>query len=298
MARNNSFNFEKNLFLQKELHIKCSDGFELTATLFEPKEIKGAVMIAPATGIKQQFYFSFAKHLAENGFAAITFDNRGIAKSRGKDFNKIGASLVNWGRLDMTAILEKLKELFPETQYHLVGHSAGGQLVGLMENAHDLSSIFNYACSSGSIRNLNYPFKAKGVFLLNVVVPLSNMLFGHAKSQWFGMGEPLPKLVAAQWRAWCNGKGYVETAFGKEVKDHFYNSLTLPSYWIHATDDDIANAANVRDMVRVYSKSKATIVSLDPAEFGFTSLGHMKFFSSKKSQLWKYATDWLKNNSV
>ncbi len=254
-------------------------------------------MIAPATGIKQQFYFSFAKHLAENGFATITFDNRGIGKSRGEDLNNVGASLVNWGQLDMSAVLEKLKSLFPETKYHLVGHSAGGQLIGLMPNAESLSSIFNYACSSGSIRNWKQPFKTKGTFFMNFVIPVSNAIFGHTKSNWFGMGEPLPKLVAAQWSEWCNGVGYVETAFGKEVQDHLYHTLKTPSCWLYAPDDDIANEANVRDMARLHKQSKKRIVALLPSDYGFSSLGHMTFFSSKKKVLWSQTIDWLSQHS-
>jgi len=186
---------------------------------------------------------------------------------------------------------------FPNTTYHLVGHSAGGQLLGLMPNAARIKSMFNFASSSGNISNMPYPFKISAVFFLVFFIPFSNFLFGRANSQWVGMGEPLPKKLASQWKKWCQGSGYVATDFGDAIQDHLYDDLDLPSFWLHASDDGIANDANVRDMVRVYSKTKYEIKSLDPKELGLKQLGHMGFFSAKNKGLWKYALDWLEKNA-
>lgn len=280
----------------EDLKITCADGIELSGTCYHPEKLRAAVMLAPATGIRRRFYHAFSNFLAEQGFAVLTFDHRGIGQSRGKNINGTNASLVNWGKLDMSAVLEALKNRFPKTDYHLVGHSAGGQLVGLMKNAHQLKSMFNVGSSSGSIKHARYPFKLKSFFWVNIYIPLSNLLFGHTKAQWVGMGEPLPKAVSAQWRKWCNGEGYVEMELGKTIHKHAYDTLRLPSLWVHATDDEIANPESTRDMVRVYTKIKAEILALDPNQHGYEKIGHMKFFSSKKKKLWQYALDWLNKN--
>lgn len=279
--------------MKNDIKITCEDDFHLAGTLYKPSKLIGAIMIAPATGIKRQFYNSFANFLAQNGYGVITFDNRGIGESKSESINEINASLVNWGKLDMTAVLNALKEEFPNTLYHLIGHSAGGQLVGLMKNSNELQSMFNYASSSGSLNYTKYPFKFKSIFFLNCFIPISNLLFGQTNSQWIGMGEPLPKLVSSQWRNWCNGKGYVAEEFGKSIKNHLYDKLTLPSLWVHSIDDDIANIENVKDMIRVYSQSKSEIITLDPKEFGYKEIGHMKFFSPKRMKVWEIALDWL-----
>lgn len=275
------------------IQIECQDGFELSATLYSPKSVKGAVMIAPATGIKRRFYNSFATHLSECGYGVICFDYRGIGDSKNGNINTIDASLINWGRLDMTAVFNALKTYFPNQVRHVVGHSAGGQLIGLMDNAHEISSLFNFASSSGSLKHMQYPFKLKAAFFLNVFIPVSNILFGKTNSQWVDMGEPLPKKVANQWNKWCSAQGYVETAFGKEIKQHHYNDMKLRTRWVHATDDGIANYANVKDMTRVFSKSDIEIITLDPNDLGKKALGHMGFFSSKNKDLWPLATEWL-----
>jgi predicted alpha/beta hydrolase len=279
-----------------KIKIECEDGFKLAGTLFKPKKISAALMIAPATGIKKEFYSAFANYLAENGFATLTFDNRGIGESKGNSINASNASLTNWGELDMTAALEFLKSEFPNTDYHLIGHSAGGQLVGLMKNAKEIKSMFNFASSSGSLHYSKYPFKLKSSFFLNFYIPVSNLIFGHTKSQWVGMGEPLPKNVGKEWAKWCNGKGYIKVDLDTKIKEHLYNELNFNTLWVHAIDDEIANYENVKDMIRVHPNIKSTILTLSPKEYGFKDIGHMKFFSKRRKELWSLATKWLNEN--
>jgi predicted alpha/beta hydrolase len=98
-----------NLQNVKQKTIKCSDSVELVATIYEPTiTVKGAVMMAPATGIKRQFYANFANYLANNGYGVITFDNRGIGGSSTGPVTQNAASLQCWGEKDMPAVLECL----------------------------------------------------------------------------------------------------------------------------------------------------------------------------------------------
>jgi predicted alpha/beta hydrolase len=280
--------------LSKEITITCADHYPLAATLYLPaKTPKAAVMIAPATGIKRQFYRNFAQYLSENGYGVITFDNRGIGASLLGDIKKSEASLQCWGEQDMPAVLSELQQQFPDTTYHLVGHSAGGQLIGLMPNALAIKSQFNFACSSGRLKNMRASYKIKAHFFMNIFIPLNNTIFGYTNSQWAGMGEPLPKQVAEQWRLWCNGQGYVKTAFNRTIKKHLYDELTLPSMWVNASDDEIANNQNVADMLSVFSKLNAATLTLNPKDFQLDEIGHMKFFSRKCNKLWPIALSWL-----
>ena len=186
-----------------------------------------------------------------------------------------------------------LKIYFPNTKYHLIGHSAGGQLIGLMHNAKEISSMFNFACSSGRIKNMKFPFLLQAKFFMNVFIPLNNLVFGYTKTHWVGMGEPLPKNVAQEWKDWCNGKGYVKTAFGKTIHKHWYDELTLPSLWLNATDDNIAINENVKDMLEVFTQLKADTMTLEPKAYQMKEIGHMKFFSKNNKKLWEIALNWL-----
>ncbi|MEM7041070.1 MAG: alpha/beta hydrolase, partial [Bacteroidota bacterium] len=227
----------------------------------------------------------------------ITFDNRGIGDSVKGSINKCGATLENWGRLDMAGALERLKTEFPAVTYHLIGNSAGGQLMGLMPNYKDLSSIFNVSCSSGSISNNTFLFSLQAHFFLSFYIPLNNLIFGNSNSHWVGMGEPLPKKIGADWGRYCRGRGYVEQDLGTRIKEHWYGEISVPSLWLWATDDKIANLANVKDMIRVMPKLDAKIEALDPKELGIKGgIGHMGFFRRKCQGLWVKAVEWLEGN--
>jgi len=277
-----------------DIKITCADKLLIAATSFTPTQvIKGAVLVAPATGIKRQFYASFAAHLAKHGYGVMTFDNRGIGGSLIGTVKNCNASLQCWGEQDLPAAFEQLKQAFPNTRYHLIGHSAGGQLVGLMPNASELSSIFNYGCSSGSMKNMPLPHQLKARFFMNFFIPMSNALFGYTKSHWLDMGEPLPKNVAKQWQTWCNGSGYVKVAFGKTIHKHFYNELETPSMWVNAADDYIANDKNTDDMLSIFKKLPFNKLTISAKDHDLDEIGHMKFFSRKSKILWEYPLNWL-----
>lgn len=272
----------------------------LAATVYRPKTpVKKAVMIAPATGIKRQFYHNFATYLAEHGFSVLTFDNEGIGESLSTDLAKCDASLISWGRHDMPAVLDALQDEFTDATYHLIGHSAGGQLIGLMPNFQSIASVFNVACSSGRIKNIDMPYKLKAIGFMEAFIPLTNLTLGYTPSNKIGMGEPLPRGVARQWREWCNGAGYIKTAFGKSIHTHFYDEIDMPALWLGFSDDEIANSENMDDMIRVFTKMPVEKRFLDPKDFGVSSIGHMRYFSSrtnaKAPKLWQMAIDWLHN---
>ena len=270
----------------------------LAATVYNPKNtVKNAVMIAPATGIKRQFYHNFAHYLAKNGLGVITFDNEGIGESLSTDLAKCDASLISWGRHDMPAVLDALQSEFTDAHYHLIGHSAGGQLIGLMPNHNHIASVFNVACSSGRIKNMDMPYKLKAMGFMGAFIPLSNLLLGYTPSDKIGMGEPLPRGVARQWREWCNGAGYIKTALGKTIHTHFYDEMTMPSSWLGFSDDEIANSENMDDMIRVFPNMPIEKHYLNPKDLGVSHIGHMRYFSSsthtKATQLWQMAVDWV-----
>lgn len=270
----------------------------LAATVYHPKRaVKKAVMIAPATGIKRQFYHNFATYLAEHGFGVVTFDNEGIGDSLTTDLAKSDASLISWGRYDMPAVLDALQDEFADASYHLIGHSAGGQLIGLMPNYESITSVFNVACSSGCIKNMKMPYKLKAKFFMDIFIPINNLMLGYTASDKVSMGENLPKHVARQWREWCKGEGYIKTAFGKSIQTHFYDDFAIKSLWVGFSDDDIANSKNMDDMIRVFSQMPVEKHFFDPKEFGVDNIGHMLYFSrrinTKAPELWQMAVDWI-----
>ena len=278
------------------LRIATPAGHGLAASLYTPaKPPRKAVLIAPATGIGRRFYHAFAEYLAGEGYGVLSFDFQGVGDSLTGRLKDCPASLVSWGANDLSAALDELTRQFPQATSHLIGHSAGGQLPGLMPNAARLSSLLAVAGSSGRLANMPASYRPRAELFMRVIIPLSNALTGVSRTDLVGMGGPLPRAAGAQWARWCLGRGYVETGFGREVQEHCYDTLDIPSLWLNASDDEIAVNANVDDMVRVFSglAPRAEKRTLIPAEHGLGSIGHMGFFKRSSQVLWPIAAEWL-----
>ena len=88
------------------LLIPCADGYSLHATLREPDTpALGIVLIHPATAVLQTLYSGFADYLTSRGFAVVTYDYRGIGRSRPESIRGFQAGMRDWADLDVEAAI-------------------------------------------------------------------------------------------------------------------------------------------------------------------------------------------------
>src|ERR1700729_639334 len=135
------------------------DGYALGATLFLPRGAKQhAVLINSATAVPRRIYRRFAGYLARRGFAVLTYDYRGIGDSRQRaleGFNRpkslVGfkATMVDWAALDITAAVSVMRERYHHLPLTYVGHSFGGQALGLLSNNTDVKRALLVAAQAG-----------------------------------------------------------------------------------------------------------------------------------------------------
>lgn len=273
----------------KTTTILCQDGYQLTGHFFKQAtaQPRGAVLISPATGFRHQFYFNFASWLSEQGFAVLAFSNRGIGDSRNSiPLANCTADLVDWGRLDLPAALDKLTTLAPDVPITLVGHSAGAQLIGLMPNFSQIDRYVLVAASSGYFGNLKPKTKLAAKLLFNVWQPVSIRLKGYWMTKIIGFGEDLPAGVAKQWRQWCSSPGYVENSFGKEVQQHHYSAIKAPVLSLTATDDHIAVPENITDFLRLMPNATIEKILIEPASINLEKIGHSDLLRKRCKAYW------------
>jgi len=245
------------------------------------------VLICPATGIIQKFYFPFARWLAEQGFSVLVFDYRGIGKSLQESHVKYSAvKKQDWGIYDMPAALDYLLELTGQQNAYLIGHSAGGQLFGLMHNHAKVRSVLAVAASSGHVKNIRKDKRNGAKFMLGWVIPVTSALLGYVPAKRFGWGENLPKGVALQWAKWCSSPGYVENEFGQGVQQHWFESFGSPITFVHASDDEIATLPNVEDIMRLFTKASKKRFEVKPDAFSLNKVGHIDIFRERCNAIW------------
>ncbi len=214
----------------------AADGTLLGGRFYPTAEARrsNSVLICPATGVSQRFYAPFARWLAQKGSDVLTFDYRGIgALLREAHVRLCPARKQDWGQLDMPAALDWLRQRSGADAVDLVGHSAGGQLIGLMPNHAAIRRVLMVSASSGHVWGLRMPYRIAAYAYLQIYLPATARLLGYSPSRAIGMGEDLPAGVARQWSRWCLGPGYVANEFGRGITRHSYdeflrsNSLAL-----------------------------------------------------------------------
>ena len=101
------------------------------------------MLINSATAVPRKIYRGFASYLAHRGCAVMTYDYRGIGDSRRpamvgynqpKSLVGFKASMSDWAALDVTAAVRWMRERYTTLPLAYVGHSFGGQALGLLEN--------------------------------------------------------------------------------------------------------------------------------------------------------------------
>jgi predicted alpha/beta hydrolase len=285
--------------MQQNILIEARDGFKLSATIRRPlTEIKGVIQMNCGTGIPQKVYSNLAIYLTQYGYVTVTFDYRGIGNSKPKNLKGFKAKIEDWGILDMTSIFDWIISEFPNEKKIIIGHSMGGQLVGLMDNYQKIDKLVLIASSTGYWKDMSSPYKWLMPPLWFLFVPLTTFIYGYANAKKIRQGENLPKGVAIQWRNWCINPNYFDEHFQKSNTSLFFDKLRIPLKSIQIKDDPIANEITSNKILKYYKIANIEIEKISPEQLGVKKIGHTGFFSRQfKDTLWKnLKTDIEKKN--
>ncbi|MGN5764037.1 alpha/beta fold hydrolase [Acinetobacter calcoaceticus] len=268
--------------------ISCKDGYQLAAQFYatESTDKPYPILICPATGITKNFYHAFAQWLNQQGYPVLSFDFRGIGESLHGALKDSTASINDWGIYDIPAAIEALLNRTQAEKVIIVGHSAGGQLLGIASNYHKVAKVLAIAGSTGHVKGLKGKTKVLAPLMFNVIFPVSSFVKGYGATQFIGMGENLPKNVAKQWAEFCSKPGYVMNAIGKSIFEDYHQQIQCPitSFW--ATDDEIATHSNVKDLLRLYPNAETKLIELNPQQLGYKQIGHMLMFKKSHQKIW------------
>lgn len=244
------------------------------------------VLICPATGVKQQFYLRFASWLSAQGHDVMVFDYRGIGLSRQGPLKHSRATLAEWGQQDQVAAIEWLLGRTRQAQVLIVGHSAGGQMMGLLPNHHRVARVVGVATSTGWFKGMRPAFRFKARLGLRFLVPVGALFKGYAPTSAVGLGEDLPAAVARQWGQWCAAGGYATNAVKGRPALDFHAHVRMPITVFHASDDDIATPATVADLLRTFPQARKQVRHIQARDHGLKGIGHIDWFRQSHQTLW------------
>jgi predicted alpha/beta hydrolase len=278
---------------ETEIRIAARDDFSLAGTLRRPAEDpRATVLIASATAVPRGYYAKFAVYLAERGFAALSFDYRGIGGSRPASLRGFQARMRDWAALDLAAAVDYAAGLHPGRSLLYVGHSFGGQALGLLPNNTRVARALFVAAQIGYWRMFPFPENYRIYLLMGMIGPAIARSFGYMPGR-FGIGNDLPRDVFLEWMSWVMRPRYL------------FDDLTLdavknyPNYRgrlraIGLADDKWAPPAAVAGLLAGYTGTKPEHLTIEPRDVDATRIGHFGFFRSEfRDRLWRDAADWL-----
>jgi predicted alpha/beta hydrolase len=272
-----------------EVTLTAADGYALGATLYGSGS--RAVLVMSATGVPQSYYAKFAGYLAERGFSVLTFDYRGIGRSLAGKVSQVVARMRDWALLDAAAAFRSL----PQSPVLIVGHSFGGQALGLLPEPERIAAALVVGSQSGYWRHWPPLGQAWMWPVSHVGMPAVTKLLGYFPGSRLGFGEDLPPGVAIEWASWCRNPRYLVGALGVDAA---YARLRAPLRAYAISDDWFAPLRAVDALGALYPNSQWETRKVTPRELGVKSIGHFGFFRERfRDSLWRETADWLEHHA-
>ncbi|HEU4621255.1 MAG TPA: alpha/beta fold hydrolase [Burkholderiaceae bacterium] len=278
--------------------LPATDGYPLAVTSFgDSTTARAAVLIVPGMGIKQEYYASFARWLASRKFFVLTFDYRGMGRSRpaehAKSLRGFHADLSTWVERDCAAMVEYLHAVMDCRPVFWIGHSLGGQLLGLLPNHERITAAVTVGAGSGYWLENAARLRRSVWALWYVVAPIALKLHGYFPGTRLRMIGDLPDGVMRQWRRWCLHRHYAAGAEGERARAA-YAQIRSPMFALSFSDDEFMSERGIASLHRLYVNAPKQFEHVDPRTAGLARIGHFGFFRAEsKNALWHYVGAWL-----
>ena len=264
----------------------ADDGRALNATWFRPQRSpRGVVVVAPAMATPSTYYHPFATYLADEGYAVLAFDYRGIEP--GGDVRTEAADLRTWAA-DAAVALEAAHAEWSTGDTTLpltwVGHSFGGQVLAFVDHTL-IDRLIVVATGQGHWRHNPPRLRRRIRAFWHVVVPMSVAVAGYFPGRRLRFLADLPGPAMMQWRRWCLHPEY----WAADVPDihERHAQIRAPMTAIHLQDDELVAEEGIKAMLGQLTGASTELVSLTPAELGVAHVGHHGFFRAQCALAWR-----------
>lgn len=275
--------------------IITNDDTLLHTTLYcPPTPNDRVVVIASALGVQQTYYRPYACYLAQQGFAVLTLDYRGIGASK-QDNSLRGntATLRDWGAQDLQASLHWVRNQYPANKIFVIGHSIGGSLLGLADDIDYVDGLLGVAAQTAYWGYWPAIMRPPIFLMWHLFIPVSSHLAGYFPSGLFGMGDPVPRDVGLEWAAIGRTQDHLKGII--PPSDNHFNDLRAPLALLSFTDDRFAPKTPVDHLEKQYPNGELTLREhIHPSDVGAKKIGHMGFFREAfRETLWQQSAAWL-----
>lgn len=281
------------------VQIPALDGYLLSANIFRSAApCRGVVLIHSATAVPQTFYIGFAEYLAELGFETITYDYRGIAGSAPARLRGFRASMSDWALKDAEGVQLWARSTYPDKPLLAVGHSFGGNVIGLCDSTRHLTAAAMVAGHAGCLRFIMPWAERLRVYLMvRGLFPLINAVLGYIPSRRLGFGEDLPQEAGRNWVHWSSLPNCFFDVADLEAPRRFAR-VRIPLVSISLEDDLWATPPAVDLLTSFFVQARLEHWKICGAREGTGPIGHLGYFRRRhRPILWPRLAQWLRHQA-
>ncbi len=225
----------------------------MNTTLFPAQGSNIYLIINNGARVLQNKYFDFASYLSKNQINVVTYDYRDMISTE-KDFPEIQGSILQWAKRDMGNVMGHILEKDPAANIFILGHSLGGQIIGLSEWSTKAKGIVLVATQTGYYRYWKFPFNIINYSLWYFLIPHFVRVYGYFPGRKQKGTENMPKTPALEWAKWCQSPKYLFDHIPRE--DQYFEKITCPLLSISFDNDIYATRASVDWFTAKYSSAQ------------------------------------------
>ncbi|USX20996.1 alpha/beta fold hydrolase [Oxalobacteraceae bacterium OTU3REALA1] len=274
--------------------INVPDAGTISGTHWPADNPRALVLLHPATGVPQGYYQSFARYLASLGMSVLTYDYRGIGRSRPASLRGYDVSMSDWIDHDVPAVTAWAMERFSQLPLLAIGHSIGGHAIALSPSSEALRAAVMVASHAGASHTIKgWAERQRVRFIMRALAPILVAVKGYMPNKRLGFGEDLPGTAMTQWCRWTTLPRYFfdDPAMAAESR---MAQLRIPLLVVSFEDDPWANARAVEMLISPLKNAQMERWHLDPRVAGMPPVGHMGFFKKRfEQELWGRVANWL-----
>ena len=272
-----------------KVKMMTKDQVTLQGEWFKAAAARAIVLLNPGTATKTSFYRPFVEFLVGQGYHVFLWNYRGFGESKEGSLKDRAYQFSDIGFYDIPAAIDYVKDCYPDLPLYCIGHSAGGQQLGLANNFDKIDGLIVVAASAGYFAYMPFFYRIKANFFFRFFAPISSLIFGYVPASKLNLMEDLTAPLAREWGEWCREKElfFSPRLYGKIVAQGTGKNFKMPIHVFVADDDEICTEKNMKNFWKNISSSEGIFFTKYKArDFPSQKIGHFGYFKKGNQRVW------------
>ena len=188
---------------EDNVEIVALDGYLLGGVYFIDRTFASdsnlVAILACGGGIPATKYRQFARFLAGGGIPTLTFDYRGIGRSRRGGLRGFSADVEDWSENDCGGAIAWLRRAHTHDRIVAITHSIGALLLGGAPNATQIARGVLVCAHTGYFGDYRIVYRLPMALMWHGIMPGLTKIIGYFPARRLGLGEDIPAGVALAW---------------------------------------------------------------------------------------------------